>query len=197
VKKWSCFSLLLLLSSLLSCGYRWEPDYSHATRPTLNIPFISGDEDGFLTHAITKALGASGLVEIVSSDGDYQLQVLLLDNQSDKIGFRIDPQKIDGKVKKRLLAAEGRKTIIVEATFLKNEKPIYGPYKITADADYDYVDGDSLQDLTFITTKGQVETVLPFSLGQLEPWESAQEAARSPLFESLGQKMVDLVASLW
>ncbi len=75
-----------------------------------------------------------------------------------------------------------------------SDQIIQGPFIISADTDYDYVDGDSIQDLAFINSEGQSITVLPFSLGQLESIESAQESATKPLYRKLAQKIADTIA---
>lgn len=190
-------TFLAACSLLTSCGYRWEPDYPHGARPSVTVPFVKGDEDGSLTAEIIRTLGSSGLVDVVSSGGDYRLQVSISANSSENIGFREDPQKVDGKVRKNLLACEGRRSMTIEATLCRGDEIAYGPYQITANADYDYVDGDSIQDLTFTNPEGILITVLPFSLGQLESTESAQEAAIRPLYGRLAQKIVDAISLQW
>lgn len=189
-----------LLSSLFllgSCGYRWEPNYPQATRPSISIPFIAGDEEGTLTTEITHSLASSGIADVVSKGGDYRLQINIVNSGIDITGFRIDPQKIRGEVKHNLLACEGRKTLKIEASLYRGEELAYGPYKIYAAADYDYVDGDSIQDLTFVNPAGETVIVLPFSLGQLESSEAAQEAATRPLYARVAQKIVDAISSEW
>lgn len=193
--KLKLLSLLLLFEALGGCGYHWQPEAFQGERPTVHVPFVKGDEDGFLTAEVIRALSASGLVQVVSYGGTYELNLSILNSSVEKIGFRVDPQKVDGKVRKNLLACEGRKTMNVEVSLCREGETAYGPYQITADAEYDYVDGDSIQDLTFTTPTGQLITVLPFSLGQLEPLESAQEAARRPLYAHLARKVVESLAA--
>lgn len=192
-------ALFLLCLYLPSCGYRWQPDFPTASRPTLTVPFIPGDEDGMLTAEIVRAVTASGLAYVRGHHPQYRLIIQIKNVQNQTIGYRRDPQKVNGKVRKNVLAAEGRKSVVVEATLYQadSEKIACGPYEITGDADYDYIDGDSIQDLTFTDAKGVQQTVLPFSLGQLEPIESAQEAASRPLYASLAQKIVDAIFSEW
>ncbi len=113
----------------------------------------------------------------------------------EKIGFRIDPQLVDGKVRNNLLTTEERKSIAMEVSLCCGNEVAFGPYQITADVDYDFVDGDSIRDLTFVSPAGETLTVLPFSLGQLEPVDSANEAAMRPLYRRLAQKIVDMVLS--
>jgi hypothetical protein len=190
------FFFLLFFSG---CGYRWTPDYPEGARPTLTIPFVTGDEEGLLTSELVSAFAASGLVRVVPQSGAYRLVVTMGSAQNQTIGFRRDPQKIGSKIKKNLLADEGRKTVQVEAIVFRGEteEVVYGPYLLSADAEYDYVDGDSIEDLTFTTLNGETVTVLPFSLGQLEPIESAEEGVSSPLFRKIAQKMVDAISAEW
>ncbi len=131
--------------------------------------------------------------------GDYRLEVKIIESHLETTGFRRDKQKIESKIKKNLLAAEARKWMTVEAILYEgdSDRIAYGPYQIEADTDYDYYDGDSLQDLAFINSEGRFTTVLPFSLGQLESTESAQEASLKPLYSKIAQKIVDVISSEW
>jgi len=102
-------------------------------------------------------------------------------------------------VKKNLLAAEGRNILEAEVTLYRKdtEEIAFGPYLLTADSEYDYVDGDSLKDLTFVSATGELIEVLPFSLGQLESLESALEASSKPVNARLAQKIVDVISGEW
>jgi len=163
------------------------------------VPFISGDEQGILTSEIISALSSSGMVRIVSHMPEYRLHVAILKQNNETIGFRRDPQKVHGGVKKNLLACEGRRVLEAEVVLRKVETDAvaWGPYRLSSDADYDYVDGDSIQDLTFVAPDGTPMIVLPFSLGQLESVESAQEAATQLLYRRLAKKIVDAFSAEW
>ncbi len=188
--------LVFFLPALSSCGYQWTPKED---RFTVSVPFVEGDEDGALTQELIWALSRSGLAKVQNQDAHYRLEVAIVESKSDTVGFRRDKQIIKGKTRKNLLASEARKTVAVEVSLFEGgaEEPVLGPFRVAADADYDYVDGDSIQDLTFTDSSGQLVTVLPFSLGQLEPTESAQEAATKPLYRSLAQKVIDVISSEW
>ena len=188
----------LLCLILSGCGYRWNQDSSEC-RPSFSIPYVVGDEDGSFTSELVSALASSGLVDVYSRDADFRLEVSIVEQRNETIGFRRDPQKVYGKVKNNLLASEGRKIIAVEATVYRKDsgEVAYGPYRIQSEADYDYIDGDSLQQLIFFSSSGKAVTVLPFSLGQLEPIESAQEAALKPIYRRISQKIVDVISSEW
>lgn len=191
------WNLLIALNLLTGCGYRWEPDYPAAHRPTLTVPFIQGDEEGLLTVQVIEALSQSGLVDIVHAGGDYRLEIAIEGTSNETTGYRRDPQKVFGKVRHNLLAVEARRGMTITATLYRGDAVAGGPFRLAASADYDYVDGDSAQDLTFLGPAGNLVTVLPFSLGQLEPVESAQEAANRPLYSRLAQKIVDAISSTW
>ncbi len=158
-----------------------------------------GDEEGNLTFEIARALNSSGLVDVKNREGDYRLRVSILGAGIETVGYRRDRQDIFGKSRKQLLAAEGRKTMTVEAILFKGDSDqiAFGPYQISADADYDYVDGDSLRDLAFTGAAGEQIVVLPFSLGQLESNEAAQDACTRPLYNRISQKIVDVIFSEW
>lgn len=184
---------------LTSCGYRWQPEYPERQRPTVAVPFVIGDEEGNLTAELARVLNYSGVADFKNGAADYRLKVTIQNNAFETVGYRRDRQIIEGESKKNLLASEGRRSMTVEALLLRGETDeiAFGPYAITADSDYDYVDGDSLQDLAFAGPGGGQIVVLPFSLGQLESNEAAQEAASRPLYAQLAQKIVDVIFSEW
>lgn len=190
------FFLILLLTG---CGYQWEPDYPQKLRPSVYVPWIAGDEDGNITSEIIRTLNESGLVSVSRKQGDYRLQVEIQKAETKIIGFRRDIELIRGKPTKNLIATEGRKGICVSATLYvgDSDQIAYGPYEVSADADYDYVVGDAIKDLAFSTSQNPLVVVLPFSLGQLESNEAAQEAATKPICARLAQKIVDAIAAEW
>lgn len=181
------------------CGYQWQPDFPNHQRPILVIPYATGDDDGTLTAEVIRTITASGIANVHSRGGDYRLAIAILNSDNQTVGYRYDKQKVSGEIKKNIVSCEGRRSITAEVTLYKGSSDdiAAGPYKITADADYDYVDGDSIQDLAFINSEGIPTTVLPFSLGQLESIEAAQEAAGKPLYEKLAQKIADTIFSVW
>ena len=188
-----------LLLGISGCGYRWHPDFPEGTRPTIVVPYINGDDDGTLTSEVIRTITSSGIANVGTRDGDYLLKISVVNSQNQTVGYRRDKQKVSGEIKKNIVACEARRSLTAEVTIFEgsSEKIAAGPYKITADTDYDYVDGDSIQDLAFINSQGVPTTVLPFSLGQLESFESAHEAASKPLYKKLAQKINDTIFSAW
>ncbi len=191
-----CCALFLILSG---CGYRWSPDFPEGQKPTLVIPYATGDTDGTFTDEVIRTVTASGIANVKTSEGDFLLTMTLKNEPNQTVGYRRDKQKVSGEIRKNIVACEGRRSLSAEITLIErsSNKIAKGPYVISADTDYDYVDGDSIQDLAFLNSDGIPTTVLPFSLGQLESFESANEAAGRPLYEKLAQKIADTIFSAW
>lgn len=184
------FLLTLLVFS--SCGYRWTPEQSPTT---VVVPYIVGDDDGTLTAQVIRTISATGSAKVLKDNGEYVLKISVMKDQNQTIGYRRDKQKVRGKISKNIVPCEGRRTLTVNAVLYEgnSETIAAGPFLITADSDYDFVDGDSIQDLAFINSNGVFTPVLPFSLGQLESIEAAQEATSRNLYEKIAQKILEIV----
>lgn len=180
-----------------SCGY--HAGIGPGAIDTVSVPFVSGDQYGSLTTELIRQLSSSGGFLYRNDGGYYLLKVKILSVNNSVIGFRHDREWIDGSLKENLRPSEGRQAIVIEASLLESStrKAFWGPKIITTDVDYDYVDSNSLQDLSFIDPVGTRRTVLDFSLGQLEPIDSAQEAALKPLYRKIAQKVVNLLIFEW
>ena len=192
----SDFVAIALLSVVFGgCGYRWT---AQDGQRTISIPYIIGDSDGAFTAELIQQCCRSTNLS-VASDGRYRLEVKVVQDSVDPLGYRRDPQKIDGKIRKHLTQNEERRTILVEVSLFdqQDQQPVFGPKRLSADVDYDYVDGDSLNDLQFQNAEGERWIVLPFSLGQLESQEAAHEASQRPLYQKLSQKIVDVISAQW
>lgn len=198
MKKLAKFLPLLTLSlvALSSCGYQWS---FHEKSPTVCLAPIPGDEEGILMREISLALASQGPCHLVRQGGNYDLKVILENGETETIGFRFDKQDISGAVNTNLVATEGRRKLQARVCLYEkgSENVAFGPYTLSAYADYDYLDGDSLEDLAFLNAQGNQVTVLPFSLGQLEPQEAAHATAAHPLYRELAQKIADAVYAEW
>lgn len=192
-------SRFLFLLFLAGCGYQWHPNFPEGQIPTVVIPYAEGDDEGTFTAELIRTLTASGIANVQPREGDYRMKVDLIHPNNQIIGFRKNKQQVSGKISKNIVATEGRKHLSAEVTLYEKDSDTIakGPYLISANADYDYIDGDSIQDLAFINSRGVRTTALAFSLGQLEPVDSAKEAADKPLHERLAQKIADTIFSAW
>lgn len=194
LNKWICGGFVFLL--LYGCGYHLGQ--GDQPFPTISLPYVEQDLDGELTAELTHQLASSGSFSYKHRGGSLILKVELSPKETTQIGYRRDRHK-DGTLKKNIVPIEARDTITATVSLIEKSscKVVFGPIKITADTDYDFVDQDSLDDLSFFSQNGKRITVLDFSLGQLESRGSAQSAAQKPLYRKLAKKIVDVISFQW
>ena len=185
------FLAIALLHS--SCSYRWNGLNNDSNIPILSIPYIEGDEDGSFTSELVRTITSLGIAKVQKFNQTYTLKVLIQDTGTQTIGYRWDKQKVSGELKDNIVDCEARRSLKAEVSLIdpQNLKVLMGPFTVETTADYDYVDGDCIHDLQFTNSYGIKTLVLPFSLGQLEPKESALEASTKPLSKKLSQKIAD------
>lgn len=174
-------SICLIALNLCSCGYRSLADGDH----TLAIPYVEGDLDGALTSELVRAVAASGKYTLDGAGSRYRLDVKILKDDHYEIGYEYDTQGTEQY--NRLIVNEERRemTLEVKLTDLETGDVLFGPDKIVAQADYDFVDPESLPD----TTLPSGASALSFSLGQLDAQEGARQGAGMPLHRKLAQKI--------
>lgn len=184
--------LLSLLALLTGCGYHSEdPNQFSANYQTLAVPYIVGDQEGLLTDELIKAIALSGQFTY-SENGELILEGKIKTDQTTHIGWQYDRDPITAKRINRLIPNEGRREVSVEFSLIsaRTGKCIYGPTEIKADSTYDFIDPDSPLDISFLNSAKERQSVLFFSLGQLDSSEGAQNAALAPLYRKLAYKII-------
>jgi hypothetical protein len=181
--KWVNFFSLLML---VSCGYRAA---NSEEKKTISVPYIEGDQQGQLTAEVIRQLQETGYYDFVRRGGDLVLKAVIVGDQKETIGFSYDRKGQSGKIEKNLMATENRRNLTVEIQLLEGDKVILGPLKITAAGEFDYVDVNSLQALSFINDRGRREKVVNFSLGQLDSIEGAEDNVLTPTYRGLARKI--------
>jgi hypothetical protein len=159
----------------------------------ISIPYVEGDNKGLLTAAIIQKVAATGFFQPVSAQQSLVLRVAIVEDEQDYLGFRFDREPVSGKRLTNLIPTESRRTISASVILLNSatEEILFGPQIISANLDFDYVDGNSIRDLTFFNNRGEREKVIQFSLGQLDSIEGAQDDVLNPLFEILAKKIAN------
>ncbi len=185
--------IFLVVVFLSSCGYSPPHDLTSESI-AIHVPYVIGDSQGQFTDKLIRALCVSGQFDVVEERlADFVLRASIVSNEQASIGYMRHREDTTGKVKKNLITTESRRTLGTEVTLLRghSEEVVFGPYLVKSSTEYDYVDSDSIHDLTFINSQGKREKVITFSLGQLDSIEGAQDDALFPLYESLARKVVD------
>lgn len=182
---------IALCSLLTSCGYRLSGSEEKVSS-RVSIPYVKGDLDGQLTAAIITKFSTSSRWQYVQDAADLVLDIEILESDRHYIGYKYDRVKSTAELINRLIPNEGRRTLKVKLQLLdaKKEHTVYGPYEIEAFADYDFVNFDTYKDLAFVNQEGVAESVLSFSLGQLDSEEGGKEAVQAAVYQNLAEKIL-------
>lgn len=185
--------LLAALLLLSGCGYHFEGDGDQGGLTSIFIPYIKGEGEGQLSSELAQALSSSGMFDYVQNGGELILQVAIIADGDDRIGFRFDRDPTSGKLRDNIVGTENRRSMSAQVTLINahTQETILGPEVVNAVADYDYVDSNSICDLTFTTPHGKPQKVLDFSLGQLDSVEGAHDDTGIVIYRILAQKIVE------
>lgn len=181
---------IAIFLTLVGCGYHME----RGDKIAISVPYVINDYEGALTEALARAISRTANFRFTKDDGDWIINAKVIRTNNDRIGYRYDRKDKSGEKRKNIIGTENRKEISVEVSVTDSAtgKLIAGPQIIKADAMYDYVDPNSLQDLSFIDPdNGRRLTSIAFSLGQLDSVGTAGEDAAFPIYRLLAQKIVD------
>lgn len=191
-------SILTTSFLCVGCGYHVDGGAVASHFPTISVPYFCGDNDGTLTDAVIKGLSTSGEFSYVARDGAVILDGTIISDTSEHIGYQFDRHPVSGERIHRLVPNEGRREITVRISLIdsRTKKVLYGPFDVSAYSDYDFVDSDSLQDTSFIGPTGTRDSVLFFSLGQLDSAEGAKATSRYPIHDRLAVKIVEGISNL-
>ena len=192
------FSSLLLVSVLLTgCGYQVlslnQPVLSFTVAP------IQGDNDGVLLQTIIRTSETYPGVEYQAFDASCLIKVKFIQFSNEHIGYKYQTEDGSGDIINRLSPTEGQHTLQVELLLVDaiTQKIILGPKQIEVSIDYDFVDSKSYNDLTFVTPMGFKQTVLDYSLGQLDSEEAATIGAKERLYQKIAYEILSfLLATL-
>lgn len=177
---------LSLLAILTGCGYKLNTVPGFNAAPTISIPYVQGDDDGQLTAALIHQVSISGEYVYRTTGGEYVLEARIIDDTYENIGFRYDRSK-KGCLEDYIIPVEMRAGLLIEVQVIAfcSAEVVLGPNRLFADLDYDH-DYYSIRDGINVS-----------SLGQLTDIDSAEDAAKTPLYRKLAEKVVSwLIYSL-
>ncbi len=185
--------IIACLLLLFGCGYHFEGSEEHGGMVSISIPYIKGDGEGLLNSELAKALSSSGMFDCVQNGGQLILQATIIADGDERVGFRFDRNPTTGKLRDNIVGTENRRSMSIQITLIDayTQETVLGPQVISASSVYDYVDSNSIRDLTFISTQGKPEKILDFSLGQLDSFEGAHDDSTIVIYRQLAQKIVD------
>jgi len=172
---------------LSSCGYHYSAQEGDSSRSyCLTVPYIPGDSDAALNNELVYQLSASGHFRCVRSGGDYILRSKIISDTKSRIGFRYDRDNSTGAIEKNLLGVEDRRAVTAEVSLLdtRTGNIVAGPFEVSSNVDYDYIDPGSPKDLLF-----KNRPIIQFSVGQLDSYEGAYDDTARLIFRKLAEKI--------
>ncbi len=177
------------------CGYQAcsSCGSNNGELTTITIPLIRGDENGDLRTSLAKKVAHTpGLAYSSKTDTRYRLDVKILEDASETIGFAWDEDPITGEFIKRLYPNEGRRKVKASVSLFDSvtEKAVVSPFTVEGVADFDFVNPTALKNIEFENVQGNKQTVLPFSLGQLDSEEGAKQESFRPLSDTIADQIV-------
>lgn len=138
-----------------------------------------------------RELAAVGIELCESSSARYVLEVAIVKEHTDQIGYEYDRHALSSQIEDRLLANEARRTLIAIASLRDRTtgELIFGPEEVSGEGEYDYLNGDSVTFYGFVDSAGMPTSVLQFSLGQLDSVDGASTDALTPAYRMLSQRL--------
>lgn len=155
---------------------------------TFTVPYVIGDADGILTADIIKQMGLCSGLQYQRCEGDIVISVELEEIDDQNIGFRYDRNR-NGRIlkSKSIIPTETRTTIWAKVKVVDGNSGVVllEPVLISASVDFDH---------DYYSSRNEINI---FSLGQLNDYDVAHDAAYRPLFSALAQKIVDYLCASW
>ncbi len=185
--------IICILLTTAGCGYRFDGGETEGRTVTISVPYIKGDLEGHLNAELVQTLSNSGFFDCVQNGGELLLEATIIGDGDDRIGYRFDRNPESGELRDNIIGTENRRTIIATVTVIDTatHATILGPQTVKAHADYDYVDSNSIRDLTFVTRETGPQKVLDFSLGQLDSVDGAHDDTSTLIYRRMAQKIVN------
>ena len=174
------------------CGYQVSKGTLGEGSHTVSLPLIRGDEEGYFRNNLAKELSKSGHFIYSSGEAHYRLDVAIVEDKKETVGYAWDQAPVTGAFIKRLYPNEGRRKVKVSVSLVDTvkKKAVVPPFFVSVSTDYDFVNPTALQNVQFKDIHGQVQSVLQYSLGQLDSEEGARQETAGPLSQMLATEIV-------
>ena len=185
--------LSLLALSLSSCRYKSATlNINGDSVITTAIPVIKDDPEGYLRNYLAREMATTGSIYYKDTGAKYKLVVSVVTDRNSKISFLWDRDPVTNENLRVFYPAEGMREVVakVELINIKTEDAVIEPFFISASADYDFVNPTVLDTVEFRDALGGDESILQYSLGQLDSEEGAKTESYNPVYHRLAKKIV-------
>jgi hypothetical protein len=191
------YKLCLVLCLFLGCRYQFESGSDD--KVVICVPYIRGDIQGQLNQMLIREISTCNGFKY-SCNAPILLHITILEDKDEPIGYRYDRNTSSQTLRKNIVQIENRRLITAEIQLINQESNcvILGPFKVKANADFDYINSDVLADAVVVLPNQKTQRMIDFSLGQLDSVEGAHNDSAQVVYEILARKIVEaLLAQKW
>ncbi|MCH9811322.1 hypothetical protein K0U07_01000 [bacterium] len=186
---------LLVFSAfaLSSCRYKDAAlNINGSTVITTSIPVIKKDPNGLLRNYLAREMSQSNSLYYRDSGAKYALKVSVDKDDNSHISFMWDRDPVTNENLHVYYPAEGMREVVakVELIEIATGETVIEPFYISARADYDFVNPTVKDSVQFQDAFGGEESILQYSLGQLDSEEGAKAESFDPVYNRLAKKIV-------
>ena len=176
---------------LAGCNYTSPSNQFGDEVAVMTVPLIRGDEDGYLRIGLAREISQTPGYAYSSSDGSYRVDVKIVKDSAETIGYAWDEKPITGEFIQRLYPNEARRNVkaMVSVTDIQQNKVVIDPFEVVASTDYDFVNPTALKNIEFTGVDGEGHSVLQYSMGQLD----SEEGARGEAFAALANNLSKMI----
>lgn len=162
---------------------------------TTAIPVIRKDPNGYLRNYIAREMSYTNSLYYKDRGAKYQLLVTITEDTNSKISYMWDRDPVTNGNLGVFYPTEGMKEVIAKVELIdrKTGSTVIEPFFVKAEAIYDFVNPTVPDTVEFQTAFGGDESILQYSLGQVDSELGAKEATYNPVYQRLAKKIVSRI----
>lgn len=170
--------------------------YRPAAVCTIDIPLIKKDDHGLLRDALVTEIAKSPFMAYSADTGEYELRLEVVKDKTENVSFFYETDAKTGKATDKLVADEQMRTLVVKAALFSKRlnADVVAPFIVSARVDYNFANPSSLSNVQFTNLQGAQESLLQFSLGQLDSEEGAQSASYAPAYRRISEQVMAVLS---
>lgn len=190
----SVFITVLLALACTSCRYQAASlNINGDAVVETSIAVIKKDPQGYLRNYLAREMATTGSLYYKDTNAKYTLKVSIEEDTNSKITFLWDRNPVTNENLKVFYPSEGMHEVVakIELVDTQTGDAVIEPFFLNASADYDFVNPTVRNSVQFRDALGGEESILQYSLGQLDSEEGAKEASYNPVYQRLAKKIVN------
>ncbi len=186
-------SLMLVAALCSSCRYHSSNiDLNGDSVIETSIPTIQKDPNGYFRNYLAREMSYTNGFYYKEDDAKYKLLVTVTEDTKTKITFMWDRDPVTNTDLRVFYPTEDSRECVAKVELVDSDtgKAVIPAFFVKASADYDYVNPTVKQAVEFTTPSDGTQSVLQYSLGQLDSLEGADKESFNPIYDKLAKKII-------